>query len=59
MTPKNALATDYDSVELRVGRLHKIRRAEAEAGTTSAADPAARPGVTNVAEFLGGVSILF
>jgi hypothetical protein len=29
MTPKNAVAIDYDSVELRGGRLHKIRRAEA------------------------------
>jgi hypothetical protein len=29
MTPKNATATDYDSVELRGGRLYKIRRAEA------------------------------
>ena len=29
MTPKEAMVVDYDSVELRGGRLHKIRRAEA------------------------------
>jgi hypothetical protein len=29
MTLNNAAAPDYDSVELRGGRLHKIRRAEA------------------------------
>jgi len=29
MTVQNAVATDYDSVELRGGRLLKIRRAEA------------------------------
>jgi hypothetical protein len=29
MTRQNAAAPDYDSVELRGGRLHKIRRAEA------------------------------
>ncbi len=29
MTAQNVVATDYDSVELRTGRLHKIRRSEA------------------------------
>ena len=29
MTAQNAGATDYDSVEMRGGRLHKIRRSEA------------------------------
>ena len=29
MTQSNAAAPDYDSVELRGGRLHKIRRSEA------------------------------
>ena len=29
MTLKDAPAEDYDSVELRIGRLHKIRRSEA------------------------------
>ena len=29
MTSQNTLAPDYDSVELRGGRLHKIRRSEA------------------------------
>ena len=29
MTPVKTIAADYDTVELRVGRLHKIRRSEA------------------------------
>ena len=29
MVQPNAAATDYDAVELRTGRLHKIRRSEA------------------------------
>src|SRR6266567_4702524 len=31
MTQPNSAGTDYDSVELRGGRLHKIRRSEARA----------------------------
>src|SRR5690242_5771473 len=29
MTPAKTMAADYDTVELRAGRLHKIRRSEA------------------------------
>ncbi len=29
MIPQEAVAADYDAVELRIGRLHKIRRSEA------------------------------
>ena len=43
MTPKRTAATDYDSVELRGGRLCKIRRAEARTlGTEDGMAPVAK-----------------